>query len=164
MLLFEKSHEFEAIDVFTEAGQSLLDRYSPLRRVPILIDQSKVICDSRKICEYLKADLSGENLLIVDEATDAGLILFQLKKMGLDPNWENQFSKLHFERIHRCLKFLHSSFKIEEWNLENQWLYCLLDWIEYRSVVSLQEYPRFHQFLTLHKERTEVVTTDPRSV
>ena len=104
-------YEFETVDVYTEPERSKVTSRNPAGRVPVFIDADKVLWDSRLITRHLlerqKAPLPSLEteleLDVVDNATDTGVLLFQIRKFGLDEKWENKFCRLQVDRLDRLL-------------------------------------------------------------
>lgn len=173
IMLGGKSKDFENIDVFSPKGQERLLEFGPLRRVPILIDGDKTLFDSYLITEYLSGEKFSQDLkqrlFMVNEANDSGIHLLQFKRFGLDESWENNLSKSHQKRITDVLNIFNDRYENdklkEEFEIEQQWLYCLLDWLEFREIIVWKDnHQHLTSFYNIHKDKDILKQTDPRSV
>ena len=169
--LENRNYQFTEIDVLSQEGQSTLLKYSPTRKVPILIDNEKIIIDSSNISLYIEqvpfdSTLNNE-LILINDATDSALILLQLKKFSLDPNAENYFSKNHQLRLHEILFYFEKQYKNTEkdlWNKKEQWLFCLLDWLNFREIYKWEDkFNHLKSFYLTNSKREICSSTDPRN-
>jgi len=167
LLLKNTGFEFRQINVMSKEGQEELSKYGRTRRVPMYIDNEKVIFDSPIIASHiLEREFDLEEKLFmkeVDEATDAGLILFQLNAFELDKNRENNFTKNIEGRLVRILEFLDSEVeKLEDtFGLKQVWLYTTLDWFKFRDVQDWSKYKNLVNFYNKFTTREDVVKTAP---
>ncbi|OUR94166.1 hypothetical protein A9Q84_17850 [Halobacteriovorax marinus] len=161
LLLSNTEYEFEELKALTPEGAKLLGSYGPIKRIPILKVDQLTIFDSTLICEYLLEkrgiQLSIEeklNLKLIDELCDSSIMLFQQKIWKIDHQWENTFSKRLYERafgVLKTLEELQSRRKLTE--LQEDWLYCVLDWLSFRSVYDWQEaHPALKEFYESSRE------------
>lgn len=140
ILLNNRDIEFEfiTVNVFEDSGRKVLEQYGPLNRIPILVDGENTIWDSYLITEYLfKEEIPLEvkkQLFLINEMTDSGIQLYQLRKFETDPNDSGTFSKNNLLRIQNTLKFFELNIPTSE--LLAVWLYCTLEWFNFRNVVS----------------------------
>ncbi len=164
--------EFISMDIFAE-GRDCLREKNPTLKVPFLIDDDKSIYDSRVIYRYLvdKFELSApsieqENILtMIDAASDSLVSILLLGRSGFDTNEDKLFFNLQHERINQVFKALQQECQVgsfKEWHYPSICLYCLLDWVLFRDLLKLSEYPELIAFHGLHQEREEVKATDPR--
>lgn len=143
LLLAEEEYIFETLKALTAEGMKRLSEFGPVKRIPILIDDERTIFDSTIISEYLLDQRSIQlsideklTLKLVDELCDSSIILFQQKIWAIDPKWQSEFSKRNFERANSILNKLDELQKSELLTeLQKDWLYCVLDWLSYRSVI-----------------------------
>lgn len=172
LFLAEAPYEFEILDVLSEPGRSQVFAKNPVGRIPVLIDGQTVIWDSRLILRYLLEktrrplpSLETElKLDLIDNANDTGVALFQIKKFNLDPHWQNTFSKNQVDRLNKILNHLEHGKKPELETFEGIWLFCLLDWIEFREVSKISgHFPKLEVFWTESKRHKLAIATDPRS-
>jgi glutathione S-transferase len=142
LLLEDQDYEFETLQALSPEGAIIMEKHSPIRRVPILIIDDKTLFDSSLICEYIldkkSIRLSIEEKLtlkLIDELCDSAVILFQQKIWDIDINWENQLSQKLLSRVNAILDSLEV---MQSKNLltlfQKDWLYCVLDWLTFRGV------------------------------
>lgn len=165
LLLHSKDYEFEIINVFSKEGRKILEKHSPTLRVPVLLDGKKVIWDSMLITEHLlKTPVSIEKkkeLVLVNEMTEAGMHLFQLRKFEIDPDDSSIFSKNNLARIKQVLDYFEKRDN-SDWELVSQWLFCALDWFKFRSIYSWEkDYPGLMDFYKGQLSRDDVRSTSP---
>ena len=165
--LIDREYEFEKINIFEDADRKRVSDLSPTIRIPILIDGDQVIWDSLLISQYLNAepiplDVQKE-LVLVNEMSDAGIQLFQLRKFGTDQNDQSEFSKTNLRRIASILDYF-STKPLNSWDLPEKWLFCTLDWFKYRNVYKWEDsYKTLKKFYESHLNRPEIIATDPRA-
>ncbi len=166
ILLWGKDYEFEEASVFDEQDREKLRKVSPIVKLPILIDQDEAIWDSMLITEYIQGrplDLGQKRVLtLINEANDSGIVLYQLKKFSADPDYKSVYAQNQLSRLKRILDFFEERVNENKWDLEEVWLYCFLDWVEFREVYPIDNYLILKKFLTAHKEKDEIKKTDPR--
>jgi glutathione S-transferase len=142
LLLLNEEYEFETLKALTKEGSDKLATYGPIKRIPILISNNQTIFDSSIICEYLleqqgiKLSINEKlNLRLIDELCDSGIILFQQKIWDIDIEWKNEFSRRMLERVVGTLGLLNDMIKKNNLGIiERDWLYCVLDWFNFRSI------------------------------
>ncbi len=163
--LGKQDYQFEKVNVFDKADQKKLAKISPTKRVPVLIDGETVIWDSLLIAKYLnRADFdleTSKELVLINEMTDAGIQLFQLRKFEIDPVDSGVFSQNNLGRIQEILKYFEAK-TLSEWNMVEQWLYCTLDWFIFRNVVDWRgEFPHLVEFYLKNTKREIIQDTAP---
>jgi glutathione S-transferase len=136
--LKDRDYEFIKINIFDSADRESLKKVSPHMRIPILVDGEKVLWDSTIIAEYLQdTPICIEeklNLNLINELTDSGLMLFQLRMFKLDPSEESRLHSLQQSRVSNVLSYL--EFQLEKMSERSkEWLYMTLDWFDYREVL-----------------------------
>ena len=164
--LEHQTYDFQQVNVFSTEGQAELKRYTSTGRVPLLVDGDQVIWDSFLIVNYLQDEpLSLEvqkDLVLINEMTDAGVQLFQLRKFEIDPDDQGVFSQNHLKRIQNILEYF-SSYHETEWTVTSQWLLATLDWFTFRSIYPWQdEQAKLVQWLQTFQDLPIVKHTDPR--
>lgn len=170
LLLANKPHEFIPTSVYTAEDQQFLAQHTPTGRIPLLIDGDTIIWDSALITQYLtgrQENIETQKLLVlINEANDAGVTLFQFEKFGMGV--ESIYAQKNRQRLEACLAYLHTALVQNQWNPAEwqplqMWLYVLLDWLAFRKVSDWQtNQPQFIGFMQQHAQRAEVVATDPR--
>ncbi len=161
--------EFEQINVFSDEGQARLKDLGEIRRVPILIDAEHIVWDSMLIHKYLtheKFEVDYEkDLILINEANDAALLLLQFKTFKMDENWQNGFSQNILTRVNDILGYFEGLAQEEEvhWNTKGIWLFCLLDWLSFREIIPWEENcPSLAQFRDKQLKLDIIQATDPR--
>ncbi|MAZ47563.1 MAG: hypothetical protein CME65_03305 [Halobacteriovoraceae bacterium] len=163
--LEDRKYDFEPINVFSDEGQKELLKYAPTMRVPLLVDRDNVIWDSLLIAQYIAGnpfslDLQKE-LVLINEMSDSGIQLYQLRKFNLDSNDKGEFSQNNLRRISSILEYFEQR-NLEKWDILSQWLYCTLDWFSFREVYSWKEHsPKLVKFMQDHKDRPYISQTSP---
>ena len=166
LMLGDLDYKFETVDVFSDKGQKLISKYSPTKRVPILVDGDRVIWDSLIIAQYFSDEpldvLTQKDLTLINEMTDAGIQLFQLRKFETDVNDESPLSKNNLERILNVLNYFEKIIQ-DHFRLVEEWLYCTLDWFSYREVYDWKtDHPNLVAFMNKHEDDDFIKQTDPR--
>lgn len=159
------NYDFEPVDVFSPEGQQTIMKYSPTRRVPILIDGDTIVWDSLLITKYLDNKLSLEqekDLILINEANDSAINLFQLRFFDIDPAMTSTFSKLQRDRINSILDRFESNEPKDQ--LTKIWLFCLLDWLNFREVMSWEtNRPQMKKLVEEMNSLETAKVTDPRN-
>ncbi|EQC50694.1 glutathione S-transferase family protein [Bacteriovorax sp. DB6_IX] len=167
LLLDDADYDFQIINVMSQEGQEELAKHSRTRRVPVFLDGELEIFDSPIIAAHvLRREFSLDEKLFmkeVDELTDAGLLLYQMKVFNLDPKRESKMAKIIEGRLLRILSYLNeASVELgDELGLKEIWLYTTLDWFKFRSVQDWGVYEnlvKFHQKFTSNEN---IVKTAP---
>lgn len=146
----DKDFDFEKLNVFSDEDLKQLQKFSPTNRVPVLIDGETIVWDSFLITEYLlKIDINLEikkELFLINEMTDSGIQVFQQKKFDIDPEAKNIFSHNNLKRISQVLLHFENSLPKEE--LVKMWLYCTLDWFNFRGVLPWsRKFPQLNDWI-----------------
>jgi glutathione S-transferase len=143
MVLKDREHNFETIDLSNMEDQVKLSKISPIRRIPILKDGDDYIYDSRQIHRHLcpeKLSIDEENdLTFIDGANDSLIALRLLNSSGVSDQ-ENTFIRNQNKRIKDTLNYFEekiSNVKIDEDNYVQISLYCLVDWILFRELLDI---------------------------
>ena len=155
--------EFRILNFVDDAvAAAELAKETPINKVPILIDGSQKIFDSRVIVNHLTnkhglptLTLDEENIVsIVYGCMDTSVILFLMKRNGYDLAADNGFLKRNLARIPTSLEYLTlwaSSLdprKESDWNYASMSLYSYLQWAEVRTdLISVKDYPALHAFM-----------------
>ena len=172
--LADEPYEFQTLDVFSDAGQDLLKSLNPTRKIPMLVDGEQVVFDSRVIHRYLNNKLQREEpldwnqenrLTLVDAANDSLVELLLLERSGLHSDANVLFTRLQKQRIHSSLQALDidvAKSEFKHWDFVSICLYCLLDWMVFRELIPINEYPNLATFAEQSATRPWVPETDPR--
>lgn len=166
----QRHYELVPINVYDAADQQKLAALSPAMRVPVLVDGDQVIWDSLLICEYLSGaglDLPTKKiLLLINEANDAGVTLFQFLKFGM--GHDSTYAKHSQRRLQTILTYLdqHPSFQAQraaDWQIPQMCLYAMLDWLQFRAVIDWPaQCPQLQHFFSLHGTKPGVAATNLR--
>lgn len=164
--LGDRDYDFEPVNVFSDEGQKRLLEFSPTIRVPILLDEENIIWDSLLIAQYLSGAAieieTQKHLVLVNEITDAGIQLFQLRKFGTDANDSGIFSQNNLKRIDAILKSFENK-NLDNWDLVSQWLFCTLEWFDHREVYDWRpRFPELERFVDIHQGQAFVSETAPK--
>ena len=172
LLLAERPYDFVNLDIYG-AGRDELRRQNPALKIPMLIDGGQTVYDSRVIFRYLTAklglpslDWDQENqLTLIDAANDSFVTLLLSKRSGLDVEQDAMFYRLQWERVEKTLNALAEMARdgdFDDWNYPAMCLYCLVDWLDFRELLSGEARDTLLAFRDRHRQRDVVKTTDPR--
>ncbi len=166
IMLGDLEYKFNTVEVFSKKGQKLIGKYSPTKRVPILVDEKRVLWDSLLIAEYFSDEpidlISKKELVLINEMTDAGIQLFQLRKFELDLNDNSVFSKNNLDRIKNVLEHFEKR-EFKYFYMIEEWLFCTLDWFSFREVYDWRAgHPNLVKFYETHLNDEYIKKTDPR--
>lgn len=142
--------EYQKVEVFSKSGQDEIFKYTKTRKVPILIDKETVIWDSLLITKYLlqkanqdsiSLDLEKE-IILINEANDSALNLFQVQFFNLDKENTNTFSIIQYKRIKGILKHFNQYYLDNQvtFDVKDIFIYCLLDWLKFREIFDWTEF------------------------
>ncbi len=171
--LSQVEHEFVNLQIFEEKDREHLARRNPTLKIPMLEFEQEVVFDSRVIYRFLtekfdypKPSWEQENqLTLIDAANDSLVQMFLLARSEVDTKTDQMYFKIQRERVDATLQHLNSLVldgEFDNWNYPAICLYCLIDWIEFRTLhdmVGMDALLKFHQD---NVERIEVTATDPR--
>lgn len=172
LLLADNDYEFVNLDIYGE-GRDELRRNNPALKIPMLIDGSQEVYDSRVIARYISekqgiAPLSWDQenqLTLVDAANDSAVILLLSERSGIDTSENLMFFNLQRERIMMTLRTLAAMVdegQFREWNYPAICLYSLVDWVDFRGLVDFTGVESLVSFRDHHRNDELVVATDPR--
>jgi glutathione S-transferase len=156
--------DFSVLNFVDDAkAAEALEKETPINKVPILVDGAQRIYDSRVIASYLtrkhhlpELTLDQENMVsAIYGCLDTSVILFLLKRDGIDLNQPGFFLKRNRERIPRILEFVSpwarglDSNKPQDWNYASMSLFSYLYWAQARELLTdLKPYPALQAFMT----------------
>ena len=166
-------HEFVLIDIFNSRDRANIATKNPSLKIPMLEDGEQIILDSGLIYHYLVSkftlrslDWNKQSLLTsIDAVNDSLVQLFILSRSEIDVSADKLYFRIQRERIDAVLAQLESlaiDRQFEHWDYVSISLFCLLDWILFRSLYDLNPYP---ELLKLHKQWQQLAIchkTDPR--
>lgn len=163
--------EFKQIQVFSKEGIAELEKYTKTRRVPVLLDQGETIWDSHLITKYLYQKYhkpfptldEEKDIILINEANDSGIVLYQLNYFDLDSEGRNTYSKLQYKRVKVILKYFDEKLKQEplKWGLIANYLYCMLDWFSFREVLPWESFENLTAFYNNLKDEEIIKQTAP---
>lgn len=164
--LKDRKYDFQRVNVFEESDRKTLLKLSPHLRVPIWVEQDKAYWDSLIIAEHLqqKPIPIEEKLLLnlVNEMTDSGIQLFQMKKFEVDNHETSMFSKLQKQRMSKILLWFDENLE-ELTPRAKQWLWISLDWFDYREVYEWRKSrPALVNFYIDYPRCSWINSTNPR--
>lgn len=159
LLWSDKSLMFQPLNYFEEVGNKKLRETSPFNQLPILMDGDQPIYETRVMFNYIAKkqnlkplSIDQENILsAIDAILSSGVNLFSLKKGGLNVDDEsNYFLVRQKERIPTLLKYITPWAAKQnpetDWNYLTMSMVALFDWIEFREVYSLLDFPELKAF------------------
>lgn len=173
LLLQPDQYDFRQVDIFSDSRRAELKQISPLLKLPILQIGETAVWDSRVIFNELMRQgyhpaltLGEENLLTaISDCSDSliQILLAQRSKIIFPP--DSPLYKSHFERVANTLEFLDNQVRegpFSKWNFLAMSLYAMVDWIDFRSLVSLAEYSSLLEFRNGNKNQPRIAMSDPR--
>ncbi|WP_462164538.1 glutathione S-transferase family protein [Pseudoalteromonas xiamenensis] len=165
---------YQHIDIFSTEGRAILNEHNPAKKIPFLVDGATVICDSNVIFRYVsqKFQLSAltwqqENVLTyINACNDSCVELLLCDRSGFDTKDDKLFFNLQRERVSSLLTLLDE--ECEKSSFINCSylaisLYCLLDWIAFRALWTLDEHPNLRHFYSVFSTQDDVAQSDPRN-
>ncbi|WP_068546116.1 glutathione S-transferase family protein [Thalassotalea crassostreae] len=166
--------DFHTMDIFSPAGRKELVAKNPTLKVPFLVDDEQYVFDSRVIYRYLtdKFELSAitwneENqLTLIDAVNDSLVQMFILSNSGINTGDDALYFKLQRERADMVFSELDEQCRngdFDTWHYPSISLYCLLDWAQFREQADIEKFPALVAFLQKHRQREDVIATDPRA-
>lgn len=173
ILLDEEPYDFVDLDIYGE-GRDELRSHNPALKIPVLESDGQEIYDSRVIARYISARQGRDpltwdqenQLTLIDGANDSAVDLLLAKRSGLDVDAPGvMFFELQRERIMTTLRALAAQAEeglFEEWNFPAMCLYCLVDWMDYRSLVDFTGIESLLTFRDSRQDKPWVAATDPR--
>lgn len=166
ILLYGQDYTFTKVNILEPQGAKIIKNYSPISRIPVLIDKDQVYWDSMLITKYLKPNLidlkTESELIMLNELTDSGLQNFQFLRFNMDLKGDSILAQNNKRRIKNILEYFDNK-NLSHWDIITQWLYCTLDWFSYREIYPWED--NFDNLLTFYKanhERPEIKETNPR--
>jgi glutathione S-transferase len=173
LLLVDTPYEFVKLNILEGDDRETLAAMNPTLRVPMLEADGQVIFDSGVIFRYLAAKTKTsalswyqENqLTVVNAVNDSLVMLYQCSRSGLDTSEDKLFYNLQRERIATSLFVLEqqaANAEFANWQYPAMALYSLLDWIMFRELLELDDYPALIAFVDQHQHQPMITQSDPR--
>lgn len=171
--LSQIEHEFINLQIFEEKDREHLASRNPTLKIPMIELEQDVVFDSRVIYRYLtekfdfpRPSWEQENhLTLIDAANDSLVQMFLLSRSEVDTKTDQMYFRIQRERVDATLQHLNDLVlegAFDNWNYPSICLFCLVDWIEFRTLhdmVGMDALLSFHQ---ANIDRIEVTATDPR--
>ncbi len=173
LLLADTPHEFINLNIFAGADRDILLSLNPTLRIPMLDDNGQLIFDSGVIYRYLAPKLSltplswyQENqLTVINAVNDSLVMLLQCSRSGFDTNDDKLFFNLQRERVATSLFVLEqqaANGEFANWDYIAMALYSLTDWVMFRELIELDDYPALLAFTAQNNRQPAVADSDPR--
>ena len=172
LLMENIEYEFVPLNIYETEGRKILNKVTPIAKIPVLENGHETILDSRQIFEYLcessvhpRLDWEKKNILtIIDGVNDTLVNLLLLERSNISIPKDSPFYLNNMERVREGLKELDrlaSRGEFEQWDYPSICLYCLLDWVQFRKLYDLSAFSHFPAFLERFKDDPCVIETKP---
>ena len=173
LLLATTAHEFINLNIFAPDDRETLAAINPTLRIPMLVDDNQTIFDSAVIQRYIAGKLAlstlswyQENqLTVINAVNDSLVMLLQCSRSGFDTSDDILFFNLQKERVATSLYVLEqqaANGEFANWNYVTMALYSLVDWVLFRELVELDDYPALLQCVVNNAQQAGVKQSDPR--
>lgn len=173
LLLADTAHQFINMNIFAEADRQKLLALNPTLKIPMLQDNDEIIFDSNVIYRYLATKMGlaalswyQENqLTLINAVNDSLVSLFLCTRSGLNTNEDRLFFNAQKERIAASMFVLEQQATNQEfanWQYPAMALYCLLDWVIFRELLDLEDYPALLAFHAANQQQAGAAVSDPR--
>lgn len=173
LFFLSRGIEFIDMDIFEANSRTLLTDNNPIQKIPVLIDNEQIIYDSNVIYRYLsekyqldKMSWHQENLLtLINGANDALVSMLVLERSAIDTSEDALFFNLQRERVQHIMKSLSEAVakgEFNSWHYLSVSLFCLLDWMAFRSLYQWQDDQTLLAFFEQYNREPMVKETDPR--
>ena len=177
----ELSLAVDRVDTATDAGQLLLAKLNPIRKVPAAQIDGRTLFDSRVIIDWLTTTRGWgslapprdhwreQNVLnAIDGAADAAISLFYLKRDGVAIEG-SPFALRQTDRVASIFAWLstelcadQSSFRNSgEFGVPELSLICMLDWMDFRAAYPTQTAPALLQLRQTWHSRPSLSASHP---
>ncbi|MBP9086133.1 MAG: glutathione S-transferase [Kofleriaceae bacterium] len=177
----ELNVDVDRIDTATDAGQLLLAKLNPIRKVPAAHIDGRTLFDSRVIIDWLTTTRGWgtlapprdhwreQNVLnAIDSAADAAISLFYLKRDGVAIEG-SPFELRQTARVASIFAWLstevctdQSSFRSSgEFGMPELSLICMLDWLDFRAAYPTHTAPALMQLRQTWQTRPSLSATHP---
>lgn len=166
-------HEFVNLQIFAGKDRELLAQRNPTLKIPMIEDGEELIFDSRVIFRYLTAKFAfpslswqqENHLTLIDAANDSLVQMLLLDRSEINTDEDKMYFTLQRERVESTLAHLNALTEqgyFSDWNYPTICLYCLIDWIEFRTLHDLVGFTALREMHQANSDRIEVTATDPR--
>lgn len=175
LFLEGREYDFVNLNIYSPEGRAELAAYTPAMKIPVLIDGNQKVYDSRMVHRYLNDKQEGvplswdqENLLtLIDAANDSFVILLLSARSNLNTDTDTLIFNLQKERIERTMPLLEQAVangEFSTWDYPSICLFCLLDWVNFRDLRDLAEYPNLVDFHNKNTSMPGVEASNPRNI
>ncbi|MFD2176074.1 glutathione S-transferase family protein [Veronia pacifica] len=172
ILLAERDFEFIPLNIFGSEDRAVLTKINPTLKIPMLDDDGQIIFDSSVIYRYLSEkytypvlDWQQENLLTcINTVNDTMVQVMTMKRSGFKTGDDKFVFNLQRERAGVLFNYLDDQAargQFSEWDFPSIALYCLLDWVNFRSLHDWSEHTNLCRFFQQHEHRAAVLDTIP---
>ena len=170
ILMENIQYEFKELEIFERDAQ-LLNKINPINQVPVLVDDGKVIWDSRQIFAYLNSfhrfqnmDWDDENsLTAIDNAMSSAVALLLMRRSGINIDEPLMYVQRQKERIESVLDhltpFIREKVATQAWDFHTISLYAFFDWGTFRNLIDLSKRKECLELLALHVDRSIIKET-----
>jgi glutathione S-transferase len=171
----EVGEPIERIDTATDAGMAQLREISPIRKVPVVIVDGRLLYDSRVIIDWLVTTRGwGElqpphdswreqNLLNgIDAALDSVIQLFYLRRDGVAVDG-TAYAQRQLERTDAIFAWLAKELSPQAFALPEMSVCCALDWMDFRKVYPTERASGLDAVRAALRERPSMVATRPHA-
>jgi glutathione S-transferase len=173
MLLEGVDYQLELLNVYDDATRAEYSKITPIRKLPLLVDEGQPVFDSHVIYHHLcrkldrpECSLEQHNLVsVIDAATDSLIILFLSSNSGLTLDADKPLFKLQMERIPNALSWLDQQARrgeFDEWHYASLSLVSLIDWANFRELYDFSDFPDLMAAKNKHNDRSIVLETMPQ--
>ncbi len=168
-----QDYRFQLVNILHDQDREMLSQYNPTNKIPMLLDDELPIFDSGVIYRYLAAKLGWQalnwyqenQLTVINAVNDSLVILYQASRSGLDIGDDRLLFNLQKERIAASMFVLEQQCAAREfasWNYPAQALFSLIDWVLFRELLDMEDYPALLAFHLLNSQQPAIAETDPR--
>jgi len=177
-------YEFEVTAPFGKLDESqvrLISSHNPLMKIPILIDGSTEVLDSRIIVHYLlrqnkqqsdfradfpRSPLEDNVLTVIYGIMDAGVLRFMLRASHPEIDSDIGYMSRSYNRIGHGLGWLENEPVLgQSFGVTEAALICGLEWFRKRDVYRWSAFPRISKVYDMYCERQSLAKTRiPESV
>ena len=137
-----------------------------------MTDGDTLIFDSHVIAEHIRkkrqwpeTTIEQHNLIsAVDAVTDSLIIMFMSRRSGIEVSEDKLVFKLQYERLPIILSWLNGQAKNSmfcDWHLATIALISMVDWVSFRELYDLSDYPDLVSSANQHNDKVIVKSTLP---
>lgn len=183
LLLHGRTYEFKAINYLENPDDAaFLKQFTPINKIPVLVDGETKIFESRVIANYLmkkyhdlkttpwlSLSIEDENVLsMVDAANDVAVNFFLLRRGGLDLETKNWYVERQKERVPALFDQLEPWAKSRNENDPTHWnyvamsLFSYVDWALFRNMADFSSHGGLTNFVERFSKHPGITETSPR--